>query len=87
LEYHRKVVLDRCTGTTGVLEACFELVVAVDVVVDSGGVAGSDVLIQVYGVRAAYLTTKLGSTCSWRALMAISSFGWMNKVWLICVTQ
>jgi hypothetical protein len=48
LEYHGKVILDRYTGTTGVLEACFELVVAVDVVVDSGGVAGSAVLIKMY---------------------------------------
>lgn len=86
-EYHRKFVLNRYTRAAGILETCFELVVIVDVVVNSGDMTRSDVFIKMYGARAAYLTTRLGSTWSSTALRAISSFGWMNKVSLICVTH
>lgn len=37
--------------------------------------------------RGAYLTTKLGSTCSLTALRASSSFGCINKVSLISLTH
>lgn len=63
------------------------MVVIVDVVVNSGDMTRSDVFINMYSAREAYLTTRLGSTWSWTARRAISSFDWMNKVSLICVTH
>lgn len=39
-EYHRKLALDRGTCTTGISEACIELIVVEDVVVDPSVVRG-----------------------------------------------
>lgn len=50
LENYGERVLNRRTRTTGVLKAWLELVVSVDIVVNSGNAVRSDVLAEIYEV-------------------------------------